>query len=43
MKTGAELVEIPLPAEVAVPGWIPVKAGKQFGWVMAEHCQKVEE
>lgn len=43
LKTGAELVEIPLPAEVAVPGWIPVKAGKQFGWVMAEHCQKVEE
>lgn len=43
LKTGAELVEIPLPADVTVPGWIPVKAGKVFGWVMAEHCCKVEE
>ena len=42
LKTGTELVEIPLPAEATVPDWIPVKAGKQFGWVMAEHCCKVE-
>lgn len=38
-----KLIEIPIPEAIAVKGWIPVFYESACGWVMAEHCRKVEE
>lgn len=36
LKDGAKLALIELPEKLAVPGWLPVKAGKNTGWVMSK-------
>lgn len=36
LKDGAKLTLIELPEKLSVPGWLPVKAGKNTGWVMSK-------
>lgn len=43
LQMDTEVVEVPIAAEIAVEGWVPVTCEQGSGWVMAEYLTKLED